>query len=386
MTAITDPARTRDRSIPSLDGLRALSIALVLFSHHAGTRGAPFPDSINEGLEWGMLGVRVFFVISGFLITTLLLAETDRTSTIDLRTFYRRRALRIFPPYFAYLACLALFAAIGWVEVPAGSFVRAATFVSNYSSALGWHLGHTWSLSVEEQFYLLWPAALLLAGRRRGWMVALAVVLTCPMIRVAEYHLLGESLGISHRFETTADALAIGCLLAYVRPWLGTNAFYARVRASGAPYLLPLVILGGASLGRHPHLEYMVGIPVANLSIALLIDWTVRTPSTVLGRLLNTAPLAFVGRMSYSLYLWQQPFLNRGSSAWFAASRVNLLCAVFVGALSYALIEQPTLRLRHRLDQSRRDRARAAMAAPSRVMLPPSVGLTPPPAATPTNR
>jgi peptidoglycan/LPS O-acetylase OafA/YrhL len=340
------PAKRYMRSIPSLDGLRACSIALVFLAHLAGTTGAPVPYSVVQWVDWGNLGVRVFFVISGFLITSLLLAESDRTGTINLRAFYWRRTLRIFPPYYVFLAAMALLAALRWITLPQGALAHAAVYLTNYGPSVGWYLGHSWSLSVEEQFYLLWPAAMLLAGLRRAWMVALAVIILCPLIRVAEYHILGSDPHIAYRFETTADALAIGCLLAYVRTWLGTSVLYAWLRRRGVLYILPAFAICGAALDRHPHLYYALGLPAANVSLAFLVDWTVRDSDSAIGRLLNASLLTMVGRMSYSLYLWQQLFLNRASDAWYASSPVNLIFAITAATLSYWLVEQPVLRLR----------------------------------------
>src|SRR6185503_16392845 len=155
-----------DRRVPSLDGLRAISIALVVFCHMAGTRGFPISEAAGNILPFAALGVRVFFVISGFLITKLLLAEWSRTGGIDLSRFYLRRTLRIMPPYYVLLVAVAMAASVDLIRLAPGDLAHAATYTSNYAPDRSWWIGHTWSLSVEEQFYLLWPAVLLLAGRR----------------------------------------------------------------------------------------------------------------------------------------------------------------------------------------------------------------------------
>src|SRR3954471_2196193 len=208
----------RERRIPSLDGLRAISMGLVLLSHLAGTRN--FPLSAAQGNFWGLgeFGVVVFFVISGYLITGLLLDELDRTGRVDLARFYFRRTLRIFPPYYAFLICLALAGATGAVALQRGDLVSALTYTANYDIDRSWFVGHTWSLSVEEQFYLLWPAVLLFARTRRAILLAAGVVVLAPFIRVAEWELLRQyGDGVGHRFETIADAIAIGCVLAGTR-------------------------------------------------------------------------------------------------------------------------------------------------------------------------
>src|SRR5688500_6337330 len=157
--------------IPSLDGLRAISIVLVLFGHLAGTRGFPVPTSLGNFLSTAELGVHIFFVISGFLITQLLLDELARKQRIAVGRFYLRRTLRIFPPYYVFIGAMVLAQVAGWIALAPQDPLRALTYTTNYDEARSWYVGHTWSLSVEEQFYLLWPAVLLLARTRRAILI-----------------------------------------------------------------------------------------------------------------------------------------------------------------------------------------------------------------------
>src|SRR5262249_33221200 len=155
------------------------------------------------------------FVISGYLITSLLLREFDASGTISLRRFYFRRTLRIFPAYYTFIGVLLLLSAAGLVGLTRANMGHALTYTTNYFPERSWDIGHTWSLSVEEQFYLLWPATLVLAGRRRGLSIAASLVVLCPLIRLALWQLAPtEQTGVGHRFETVADSIAIGCVLA----------------------------------------------------------------------------------------------------------------------------------------------------------------------------
>src|SRR4029453_9090916 len=176
--------------IPSLDGLRAISIAFVFFGHLAGTRGFPLSTQTGNATGLAELGVHVFFVISGYLITRLLLEEIDRNGRIDLRRFYLRRTLRIFPPYYTLLALLFIADIAGFVGLHRHDVLRAMTYTTNYAPDRSWYVGHTWSLSVEEQFYLLWPAVMLLVRPRKAIVVAAAVVLLVPVIRIASWELM----------------------------------------------------------------------------------------------------------------------------------------------------------------------------------------------------
>ena len=141
-----------ERRIPSLDGLRAISITLVLVAHLAGTRNFPLSEATGNFWGLGEFGVRVFFVISGFLITGLLMQELAQEGRIRLGRFYLRRTLRIFPPYYTLLAALGLASVFGAVTLAPHDLLHGATYTSNYYLGRSWFLGHSWSLSVEEQF------------------------------------------------------------------------------------------------------------------------------------------------------------------------------------------------------------------------------------------
>ncbi|HET9832111.1 MAG TPA: acyltransferase, partial [Vicinamibacterales bacterium] len=250
--------RTSTERIPSLDGLRAVSIGLVLVAHLAGTRGFPVSVESTQILALGELGVHVFFVISGFLITRLLLNDIARTGKISLGDFYFRRTMRIFPAYYVFLAALAGLASAGLIQLASGDMTHALTYTSNYAAARSWFVGHTWSLSVEEQFYLLWPALLVIAGRRRALWFALFTVAVVPLIRLGSWELLrASSDGIGHRFETVADAIAIGCLLAGTRDWLHQQALYRRALESVWFVAVPCFALGGSLLYDHPVAHFL---------------------------------------------------------------------------------------------------------------------------------
>jgi peptidoglycan/LPS O-acetylase OafA/YrhL len=163
--------------IPTLDGFRAISIGLVALYHLFRTRGFPSPPVLAPWMRWlGELGVRVFFVISGYLITGLLLRELRATGKIAIGRFYFRRALRLFPAFYAFLLVVAVLEGAGVIALNPGDLRSAATYTMNYHANPSWWLIHCWSLSVEEQFYLVWPATLALLGhaagsvsRRRSW-------------------------------------------------------------------------------------------------------------------------------------------------------------------------------------------------------------------------
>jgi len=340
--------------IPSLDGLRAISIVMVLFGHLAGTRGFPVTAVAGNLLGLGELGVHVFFVISGYLITRLLIDELDQHGRISLRHFYFRRTMRIFPPYYAYLGVVFLLSVAGVLQLAPHDLVHGLTYTSNYYPGRSWFLGHTWSLSVEEQFYLLWPAIIVLAGRRRAVVFAALTVLLVPIIRLGSWELMRWSGdGIGHRFETVADAIAIGCLLAGIRPWLHRSVVYLRALASPLFVAVPLFVVAVNLLHDHPVVYFTAALFIVNIGVAACVDWCVTFSEGRVGRLLNAAPVVFVGMMSYSLYLWQQIFLNRASATEFSRFPLNLTLAIAAALGSYYLVERPSLRLRRRIEKRR---------------------------------
>lgn len=348
-------APTREKAyIPSLDGLRAISIGLVVAWHVAGFTEV-FPLDQMWRFDGGNLGVRVFFVISGFLITSLLLGEHGRSGRIDLPRFYFRRTFRLMPALYAFLLAMWAADALGWQNVPASAIAHAATYTGNYLST-AWPVGHTWSLAVEEQFYLIWPGLLALGGLVFGFRGALLVLFVSPVLRAA-------ALGLGHwpdnprySFECVADALATGCLLARHRSALWAWTPYRSLLESRLSTVWPLLpFLTMVLAVRFPLAGAAVFLSLTNLSIALGIDWSLRNATAPLGRLLNAPPLIWVGRLSYSIYLWQQPFLAEDRHLPLPAAIAALsACAV----ASFYLIETPALALRSRIEHRIFDRKR----------------------------
>jgi peptidoglycan/LPS O-acetylase OafA/YrhL len=351
--------------IPSLDGLRAISIVFVLFGHLAGTRGFPVPTAVGNFLNTAELGVHVFFVISGFLITRLLLDELARNQKVAVGRFYLRRTLRIFPPYYTYIGVMVLAHVAGWIVLAPQDPLRALSYTTNYDESRSWYVGHTWSLSVEEQFYLLWPAVLLLAKTRRAILIAAGVVLLAPVVRVALWELW--RLPVGARFETVADAIAVGCVLAGTRDWLHRSPAYMRALASPLFIAVPAIAIAANMTHDHPLAYFAVGFAVVNVCVVLCVDWAVTFSDGRIGRILNARPLVFIGVMSYSLYLWQQPFLHRASPAAVAAFPLNIALAGLCALGSYYIIERPSLQLRRRIEKHLNTRrARAPREAPHR--------------------
>ena len=271
------------------------------------------------------LGVFIFFILSGFLITYLLTGEYAASGTINLRNFYLRRVLRIFPAFYTYLLVLGVLAILGIIPVALSHFVDAGLFVWNYkhfwdpTNGPGiWYLGHFWTLSLEEQFYLLWPLTLLFLNIRRAAWVALALIILMPIVRLVTYFEFPESRGqLMMMLHTGADSLMFGCLLALVIRHDRTNALLDRLKKPLWPVAATLFAcivspLAAACLPGHVEGGYSntLGRSLTGISVTFVIAWLLKFPDCAAGRFLNSRLMVHIGVLSYSLYLWQQLFLT----------------------------------------------------------------------------
>jgi peptidoglycan/LPS O-acetylase OafA/YrhL len=250
------------------------------------------------------------------------------------------------------LAGIAVLSMLGVIHVGFTKIVPALTYTADYVPTV-WDTGHAWSLAIEEQFYLLWPAVLAFLGKRRAFQVALLVVCIEPFVRVLIFALFfrHEAGPLGFEFTSHADALALGCCLAATRAWLHARTAYMRLLQSPAFFLIPtLVLLIRLTLGHAHGIVYVMylfaGYSVLNLGIALTLDWCMTYPAGVVGRTLNSRLFVSLGVLSYSIYIWQEIFLDPYSLTWFTRPGVNLVCTLVAAALSYWLIERTFLRWR----------------------------------------
>lgn len=320
------------RRIPSLDGLRAISITLVILGHLVKWKHASEAVVATIG-SYGTLGVHIFFVLSGYLITKLLLREYERSSTISLRDFYLRRAYRIFP---AALVFLAVVCALYWRQMRWYHVAAAVFYAANMDMTRPWIFGHLWSLSIEEQFYLLWPFAVKKWYRHRT-SILVGVFLLTPVVRTVLYAFKLRG-GVSGSLPVQADQLAIGCLLAVFASRL------PRIPKALALAMLVLVALVPWFPATSPvRTLFMLFVlrPLLHVSIAGLVLHVIQVPY----RALNWTPVAWLGKISYSVYLWQELFCANAALHWgYALIIPTLGCA----CLSYYLVEQPMLRMREK--------------------------------------
>jgi peptidoglycan/LPS O-acetylase OafA/YrhL len=323
--------------IPTLDGLRAVSILLVVYAHCCGTGLLP----LNRAAHFaGDLGVRSFFVLSGFLITTLLMRELKEHGRISLRRFFARRSLRIFPALYCYVAVLALLAVVGVVALDGRDLANASTYTMNFRTERPWVIGHLWSLAVEEQFYFLWPLLFVLFGLGRAAVVACAAIACAPLLRVVAWYFVPSARGLTDQaFPFVFDTLAVGCGLAIVHERLERSARYRAWQASR--WFLPSCLASiGCMFATRPWFALGVAPTLANVAIAMCVHWTVTHPRRAISRVLETRGFVWLGALSYPLYLWQQLFLNRHAASPLTAFPLNLALAIAASAAWYYVAER----------------------------------------------
>jgi peptidoglycan/LPS O-acetylase OafA/YrhL len=356
MTVVTNTPISPARSIPSLDGLRCASILLVILAHswwylpYRFTHSLLFRTIVGNGRH----GVAVFFVISGYLITTLLMREASRTGTISLRKFYFRRSMRIFPPFYAFLLVMGVLWAIGRIPQDAKSFVAALTYTwALYPGAQGYSITHTWSLSIEEIFYVFWPLAFLFLRRKIAVeKLAAAFIFVMPLVRLGLYFAAPRLRG--HEFymvQGWVDTMMVGCFLALLQDsavfavWKRRfiNGWYAGLAFAIGFVAVPL-ILEKLPNGVAGAFRVLIAPTLLALSIGVILVYVVEHSHSVVGRVLNLPAVRLIGIVSYSLYLWQQLFL----SPEFKLLPLGYIYIILATTLSYWLVEKPSMWLRLR--------------------------------------
>ncbi|MDB6025359.1 MAG: acyltransferase 3 [Verrucomicrobiales bacterium] len=343
--------KLRQKHIPALDGIRVISVFAVI-CYHFGF--AQYP------------GVTTFFVLSGFLITWLLLSEQERTGTISVSEFYKRRSLRIFPAFYGYwIGTVVLLFVFGkhmaWKPTWAAFF-----FVSDYYGAINPQdvsaFGHTWSLAIEEQFYLLWPALLWIWRKdlvRMTW--GTVCLIACVWIHRALLALVFDvsQSYIYRAFDTRFDNLLVGCLLAILlKRGVGRTFWDFLTRHAVLPLIIFGILMISVRYGGLLMKDYrdVVSYALHSVLIGVIMIQLIALSGSVMWRWLDWAPIRYLGRISYGMYLYQQLVLwpvKKMLLSFPVAVQLagGIAVTVAIASVSYYVLERPFLKLRGKRKQ-----------------------------------
>lgn len=362
MTGNSQPGGDRWRLSyhPALNGVRAFAVLAVILSHLG-----------IQAFNGGGAGVLVFFVLSGFLITSLLLQEREDNGWISLTRFYARRALRLFPALALVIAATVL--ALTLMAPDGGTTLQGLIPATFYFANWMWfaqgtdfevlgYFGHFWSLSVEEQFYLAWPVVLIPLARTRQRALAVGLAISCAAVLVLRLVVIRDVSDGHLLFGThmILDQLLYGALLAVLLR-VAPDRVAGVTRLTVWPAFVTLGMFVVFINVQSPGLRGLLGVTVAPtivaLCSALIIGRLVTSPTASLTQALEWSPIGFIGRISYGMYLWHILVISAATQVGggpLVTTAVALGGTTAIAAASYFYWEKPFLRLKHRFESERR--------------------------------
>jgi peptidoglycan/LPS O-acetylase OafA/YrhL len=344
------PPALKPSYLPSLNGIRGVAITLVLLSHLRLSAAGWYHTVFN-----GDLGVNIFFVLSGFLITTLCLKEKALTGTLSLKKFYLRRILRIFPVAYLYLLVVALLNYWLNLNIPLFQFLGAGFYILNLSyfrsHDLKAPIGHFWSLATEEQFYLIFPS-ILKSSFKAFFLSIIFIVAGLPLICTLQDFFTPLNTGLFYAFTHILikfQGIGVGCLFAII--YFKVEAF-GRMISRGKLYfnLLSLFLIFCIPFNFFFTLKAVYLNLFVSILIAYIISSNITSQSDIIFKFLNLKPLLFVGILSYSIYIWHPIFTVHqpwaGKFPYSDSKLLNMLALALVAYLSYTFYEKRFLRLK----------------------------------------
>jgi peptidoglycan/LPS O-acetylase OafA/YrhL len=363
---------------PALDGFRGIGCLLVMLGHTQWTDKKTI-------LPGALTAMDLFFVLSGFLITGLLIAEHERTKTIDFLNFWKRRAMRLLPVFYVYYSVGALVYLFSRFQPIVGSdamvtLLTTAFYTSNWALASGYEMGIyavTWSLSLEEQFYLLCPVLFLFlfkyfSKKNIMWVLGIGII-AVNLHRYMLFHQFLENQGLALAFkrsfyglDTRSDSLMIGCLASLVYHVYGHRFHIGFKLASVALVLFfASVLVRDVPIAFHEarnsfYTEFLMsgGFTLISLFGVLIILHLVQNPTSAITKIFSMGILNRIGLMSYSIYIWHTTVFgglevalnsfNRSPLLWLAKTLIRFTAAFAVGYASFKFIELPILKYQYK--------------------------------------
>ncbi len=350
--------------LPSLNGLRAISVIIIIIHHFFINTPALRKINQNEQIrpfinfiQDGHLAVSIFFIISGFLITSLLMKEENQTQTISLKKFYIRRTLRIFPAYYFLLLVYFGMQTVGMIHISGESWLTALTYTKYFNYQNDWFTWHAWTLSIEEQFYLCWPFIFLLGNVPRKTF-AFFLVLIVPLIRLYTYYNPVSWIS-EYTIFLRIDTIGLGCLAALYKDQIITSINEKYWKPIFWICIAIILLIPFAYVITDPFglstIWIVIGTAhgtIANISIVMIILYSIYFSKGLWFKFLNTKAMDFIGLLSYSLYLWQQLFTYH-SHSFISIFPINLILIFCAALFSYYVIEKPFLKLKSKFETAK---------------------------------
>lgn len=347
--------------IKGFDGLRAFSIILVLLTHLGvfdSFRGGYFFENRMYPVFSGVTGVTVFFTLSGFLITRILFAERLATGSINLKNFYMRRFLRLLPPLLIFYTAIAILMYTGAIYATGKGFLLSFFYLYNFVFYQYYtpELGHTWSLAVEEQFYLLWPLVLFYCNTRKALLIAFGVITVCALAWYmpdfvvgwpGHYHPFKSLYNFKYGFIPAAAPIMAGCIAGIISLQYTKQAAQA-IKKYRFVVLIKCLALYTSTLWMPAALLPICYILQA-VSAAMFILWLFFNQDGFICKLLELKPAAYLGKISYSLYVYQGLFLTTGTGGTLFIQQFpqNLIFSLLCAVISYEFLEKRIARYRN---------------------------------------
>lgn len=338
--------------IKGFDTLRAISIIFVLTTHLGLIQLLPeehFYRARLFNLFSGGIGVRIFFSISGYLITTILLREYKTNGFINFKNFFARRFIRLLPPLIVFYSAIVILMGLDYLKPSAMAVLFSVFYLYNFvpNTYYTGELGHTWSLALEEQFYLIWPFAIHFLFKRKLLNAFIFTLLGLSAFALFEYknHDFLRYFKAARWFIPAVTPVLIGsyfAILNYKRDGLlkSSNSLLV-LSVALVLYLSPLYL---------PTYFLRTSIFFQSTGISLLLVWIVNHQSSIVTKILDNKPLTYIGKISYGLYVYQGLFLRTGpgGTLWIQQFPQNIILTVCAAIISYHFLEKPILKLKKR--------------------------------------
>lgn len=340
----------------SLYGLRAICVFIVIFSHIRNTPNVPsFISLIGKNILFGGLGVQMFFIVSGFLITGNLLKDIVKAKKRIILRFFIKRIFKIFPVFYLYLIITFLFCYYFQLTTNYASFVNSALYIENFKYSGNWITGHSWSLSVEEQFYFFWPF-LIINSKLRNILIFIFLSFNYePLIQITSFLFNSKGILILSPILSYLPPIMFGSLISIL--YFKNYKIFSRYIHKIWIILSIILILIISTLDRL-HLFNFIIQPFGYLFNSFLLGYIFLSilhlkPNHFWFKVLNNKVFMYIGKISYSVYVWQQLFLIPNGffkhDFWFTYYPINLVFIFAISSISYAFIEIPCIKLRNKL-------------------------------------